>query len=134
MNHYKLRVEIDEDELGRGYSGMTNSEIADDLNTEYRTKVIERLNPADVANCIDTTDYLGLDANEQAEIWDWLHVGGDLWVRSGDIARTRFVTIFGVGSTTISGLVPLLTEYISRAEELGLGFVRESDVVKAKAL
>ena len=37
MDIDKLRDELTTDPLARGYSGMSDKEAADDLNTEYRT-------------------------------------------------------------------------------------------------
>ena len=31
-----IKAEIDADPLGRGYAGMTDQQVADDLNTAYR--------------------------------------------------------------------------------------------------
>jgi len=36
-----LKTEITTDPLSRGYSGMTNLEAANDMNTAYRTKNVE---------------------------------------------------------------------------------------------
>ncbi len=34
----KLKTELTGDRLGRGYTGMTDQQAADDLNTKYRTR------------------------------------------------------------------------------------------------
>lgn len=133
MDYVVLREELLTDPLGRGYSAMSYAEAAADLNTVYRTRDVERLDQADVYNAVVPAEFMALSAGEQQEVWDIVHVGGSagLWVRAGDMARSRFVAIFGAQSDTIQALAALLTEDISRAEELGLGTVRPDHVAKA---
>ena len=136
MDYQTLHDELINDPLGRGYSGMTDSEAADDLNTVYRTITLERLDPADVYEAIDQADWTGLTTSEQSEITDILHIGtvNGLLATPGSRARTRFVAIFGGQSQTITNLLDIMTRDISRGQELGIGYVKAGDVQKARAL
>jgi len=135
MNYNLLWRELDLDPLSRGYAGMTDIEAAGDLNTEYRVRMLGRLDTGDVYNSIDVSEFTALTDGQRQEVWDMLHVGGTgLWVRPGDTARTRLISIFGAQSTTIQALAALLVENISRAQELGLGRVRPGHVEKARRI
>ena len=129
-----IRAELDGDPLTRGYSGMDDQPAADDLNTEYRTEQADRINPATVFNNVDKAEYLALSNAEKAEVWNLVQVGGDLWVRPGDLARERLIDIFGGGSATIAALAASVTTSISRGEELEVGVVSVGDVTRARAL
>jgi len=132
MNYQVLMTEIDADPLGRGYSGMTNQEIASDMNTLYREKNRERMSPTEVLNTVVIADWVALTADEQRQIWDILHMGGDLDPFGNE--ATIFTSVFGGGSDTIVALADARKDDISRGTELGLGNVRESDIVKAQAI
>lgn len=136
MDYVILHDELSTDPLTRGYSTMTDAEAADDLNTVYRTRTVERLDQADVYNAVVMAEFTALSAEGRREVWDIVQVGGasGLWVRPGDTARERFIALFGAGSDTIQALAALLTEDISRAQELGLGTVKPGHVTKAWAL
>lgn len=136
MNYIILHNELATDPLSRGYSAMSDAEAATDLNTIYCTRTVERLDQADVYNAVVSSEFTALSTDQKREVWDIVQVGGvgGLWVRPGDTARTRFISIFGVESDTISALAALLTEDISRAAELGLGIVKPGHVAKARAL
>lgn len=132
MNYYVLRQELDNDPLTRGYSSMSDQEAANDLNTEYRTRNRVSMTPSEVYNCVVVSEWTALTDAQRAEIWDILHMGDPL--NPFGLERDRFVTIFGGGSTTIANLASARAESISRAEELGLGILLASDVLKARAL
>jgi len=136
MNYVILHNELTTDPLVRDYSTMSDAEAAVDLNTIYRTRTLERLDQADVFNAVVVAEFAALSADGRQEVWDIVQVGGasGLWVRSGDTARERFIALFGAESDTIEALAALLTEDISRAQELGLGAVKPGHVTKARAL
>lgn len=136
MDYVILHDELTADPLTRGYSAMSDAEAAADLNTSYRTRTLQRLDQADVYNAVVPAEFTALSADGRREIWDIVQVGGasGLWVRPGDTARERFITLFGGQSDTIQALAALLTEDITRAQELGLGTVKPGHVAKARAL
>jgi len=132
MNYYILKNEIDSDPLGRGYTGMTDAEVAADMNTIYRTMNRTAMTASEVLNTVDTIEWAALTTEDQRKIWDILHMGGEL-NPFGNEAQ-MFISVFGVGSTTISDLAAARVADVSRGTEIGFGEVRESDVFKARAI
>lgn len=133
MDHAALASETNMDPLGRGYAAMSNAEVAVDMNTAYRTRQLEQLEQGTVYNSIVPGEFALLSADEQAEVWNIVQIGGpSLWIRPGDLARERMLAFFGVGTTTRANLIAAASEDISRGVELGLGWIRESDVHKAR--
>jgi hypothetical protein len=133
MSAQIIKTEIDIDPLTRGYSGMSDREIADDMNTKYRERNRTSMTASEIYNQIDQTDWAALTALplQQQEIWDILHLGElNPFGREAD----RFNAIFGGGSDTIIALNAARKESISRATELGLSFVKEGHVTEAKLL
>lgn len=129
-----LYTELSTDPLARGYSGMTPEEAADDLNTLTTTRELEKLSGGEVYEQVDITEFQGLTADQQTEVWNIVHLGAVIDVTPGSKARARFVSLFGGVSATITNLQDYITENISRAEELGLGIVTQGDVEAALAL
>ena len=130
MNIPVLQSEISGDPLGRGYSSMTSQEIADDINTEYRSRNRTFMTASEVANQMDATEWVALTIDEQREIWDVLHMGGDL--NPFGIEATIFNNVFGA-STTITNLQAARVESITRGVELELGHVKVGHVNMAGA-
>jgi len=137
MDYQILRDELDSDPLVRGYAGMTDGGAANDLNTVYRTRQKPNLSGAEAYEQVDNAEFLALTADEQAEVWDIVHLSGEgsgISIASGSKARTRFIALFGGGSATIVDLLAYITENISRGVEIGIGTVTEGAVQKARAL
>lgn len=130
MNYAILREELISDPLGRGYIGMSDQECADDLNSIYRERNVQSMSASQVLNTVDTAEWTALTDADQRKIWDILHMGGEL-NPFGNEAQ-MFISVFGAGSQTIQDLADARVEAISRAKELGLGDVKESDVYKAR--
>lgn len=132
MNYTKLREEIDTDPLARGYSGMTDLEVSDDINTVYREINREVMSASEIFNVIDETEWGALTSEEQRPIWDVLHMGDSINPFGNEAGI--FVGVFGGGSQTIVDLNDARKKDVSRGVEIGVGAVRESDIEKAKAL
>ena len=62
---------------------------------------------------------MALLASEREEIWDILHMGDPLNPFGRE--ATRFIAIFGGGSTTIIALQALRVDNISRLQQIGIG-------------
>ena len=135
-NYAAIADEISADPLARGYSVMSDQEVSDSMNAVDRGRTLERLDQASVYNNIDVGEYAALNNTAKTEVWNIVQVGGaeGLWVRPGDTARTRLISIFGGGSATITSLAALLDQPVSRAEEIGLGEVNPPVVNMARAL
>ena len=130
MTTLLLKDEIDTDPLGRTYSGMSDQEVADDMNTEYRSKNKGSMPATEVANSIDASEWSALSVDEKREIWDVLHMGSDL--NPFGIEATIFNNVFGA-STTITALQASRVEDISRGVELGFGHIKVGHVEMARA-
>ena len=78
---------------------------------------------------IDSSEYVALDASQKEEVWNILHLGE---INPFGFEATRFTAIFGGGSVTISSLASLRITAVSRAGELGLGFVFAGHVQNAR--
>lgn len=125
-----LRDEISNDPLSRGYSAMTASEVASDLNTEYRERNVQSLSGDMVFQQTDGAEYAGLSQHERL-LWNTFtsRATVDPWNGNNE---AFVVWIFGSGSTTVDNLKNIRVETVSRAVELGLGSVLSGDVAKAR--
>jgi len=126
-----LKSEITADPLSRGYSGMTDAQISDDLNTTYRERNLNRLDASTVFNAIDKGEYNGLSDANKVMIWNILHLGE---INPFGLEATIFIDIFGAGSETITDLAAIRKIPQSRASELGLPVVCEGFVIDAKSI
>ena len=133
-----LWTEITEDPLERGYSGMTDEEIAADLNTEYRTRNLARISGDEAFAATDATEFGNLgDTQEERSHKQvlWLSFCGRTSIDPFGSANVSLVQwVFGGGSVTISNLADIRTEPCSRAVELGLGEVAVGHIENARAL
>ena len=129
-----IKDELDTDTLGRGYSGMTDVQATDDLNTQYRTRVKALVSGAEAFQVTDPAEFDGLAA--QADRAEWLSMCAidSLNPANGTPAAAVATRIFGGGSVTVAALVAFRTEAISRAIELGFGNVVVGSVQHARSL
>ena len=127
-----LKTEIADDPLGRGYAAMTDAEAADSLNTANRTVTRETLSSADIYETIVVSEFQALSDAAKVYVRDILALGGDVRVGAGSKARTVLIGTFGGGSATITALAAAITDTVSRATELGLGFVHPGDIENAR--
>lgn len=126
-----LKNEITTDPLGRGYSGMTDLEIAADLKVVYRQRNREFMTGSEILNALDGPEYQALTDGQKDRVWQILHLGEvNPFGREADL----MVTIFGAGSTTITTLAEARKEDISREAELGLPTIYARDVEAARAV
>jgi len=125
-----LADEITNDPLTRGYSGMTDAQVAADINTVYRTQNKTSVSGADLMEQIDSTEYIALSDTKKNQ---WLSLCGiDTHDPFGNVVQV-VVEIWGGGSTTVSNLSTFRVNNVSRGVELGIGEVSEGAVNKARA-
>jgi hypothetical protein len=138
VDYIALKSEIDTDPLTRGYSGMTDQQVADDMNTVYRTRNRDSMTGDEIFQATDPTEYNGLDTgsgNTADNQGHWLAFCGRTEIDPFATANVQLVqSIFGGGSTTVSNLQTARLENVSRADELGLGFIRSGYVEYARTL
>ncbi len=126
-----LRTEVQDDPLGRGYSGMTSADMLLDLQTINRTRNKTGLNPSEVYQNIDQTEWAALNTFQQEEVWNILHLGDPLDPFGRE--ATRFVAIFGGTSATIIALQALRVDNISRLNQIGIsGTVTEHQINRSR--
>ncbi len=125
-----LKVELTSDPLLRGYAGMSDGLAAASLNAVNRTKNRVSMTASEVYNAIDADEYTGLNAAQQQEVWNILHLGE---INPFGLEAVRFTAIFGAGTATISALAVARKTDVSRAQKLGLGFVWPGEVAQARA-
>ena len=114
-----LKDEITLDPLAR-YSGLTDQQIADSLNTVDRVVNKTSLSNTEILEAIDSVALLLLTGDEAVRVWGIL--GMDSVDPFGNAAQV-FIDAFGGGSQTITDLQALRVKTISRASELGLGII-----------
>lgn len=114
-----LKDELTNDPLGRGYSGMTDEEAADDLNTIYatdpRTRSRVSMSATEVLNAVDPSEYNALISADKDRLWQLLGIGD---LNPFGVEATLMVNLFGAGSTTITTLKAARVESITRVQEL----------------
>ncbi len=118
-----LKTELDNDPLGRGYSGMTDEEAAADLNTSYRSRNRTSMSGDEIAQAADPTEFNALPDGSQNNTSDtkshWLALCGRETIDPFATANVQLViSIFGGGSTSVSNLNAARVESITRGEEL----------------
>lgn len=129
MDYGILKSELATDPEGRGYSGMTDAEAATDLNTEYRERDRTSMTGSEVFNAVDMTEWNALTDIQRQTVWNVIHLGT---LNPFGREATLLTNVFGGGSATITALAAARKESISRATELGLGFIAPGDVENAR--
>ncbi len=125
-----LKNELTNDPLTRGYAGMDDAAAAADLNTEYRTRDRSRITGADLLDATVQAEYAALAAAERGT-WDAMLQMQEINLADTN-TRQMIGGVFGGGTTTRANLVALQDETISRAVELGLGYVAQGSVERAR--
>ena len=128
MTSKTLADEINLDPLGRGYSGMTDSQAASSFNVADRIINKTSLSNTQILEAIDPAALLALTGEQSVRVWGIL--GMDSVDPFGNAANI-FIDAFGAGTQTILDLQALRVKTITRAEELGLGYVSEQMVTVA---
>jgi hypothetical protein len=138
MDYVALKNEIDIDPLTRGYSGLTDQQVADDMNSVYRTRNRDSMTGDEIFQATDPTEYNALDTgsgNTADNQGHWLAFCGRDSIDPFATANVQLVTsIFGGASTTVSNLQTARLENVSRAVELGLGTIKAGHVQDARAI
>ena len=127
-----LAVEINSDPLTRGYSGMTDTQIAADLNTAYRTRTRTTLSSAEIYEQINAAEFVALSADNKQLVRDVLGLGDGIQVGPSTKARNVMISVFGGQSATVTSIAAILTEQITRAGELGLGLVSVEQLIRLR--
>ncbi len=120
MNLDVLKTELAAGHPSTGAYDVNDSVAADQLNAVNRFINKTSMTASEVYNAINVSEWLGLTDAKRQEVWDILHIGT---INPFGLEETRFVTIFGGGSATITALAAARKTDVSRAVELGLGII-----------
>lgn len=131
-NYAAIADEINADPLSRGYSAMSDQEVADSLNVVNRSVPVEEVPSSALIEATTTSDWTGVGATDR-EKYTQMITGGSI-NPSGPNTQSHIADIFGDPSGTLANVVALASRAVSRAEEVGLGEVTFPDVNIARAL
>jgi|TARA_Y100000310_G_scaffold160698_2_gene160505 hypothetical protein len=135
-----IKEELDADPLGRGYSGMTDQQVVDDMNTANRPgKPVALMTPAHVFNVFDPGEFAGITSTAHL-IKIQIMLSVDQIEMSAGTPGARLITeIFGNPSTTRSTIRAVVdgsgANMVARWQELeGLtrGHIRLGEVTAAR--
>ena len=125
-----LREEITTDPLGRGYSGMTDLDVADSLNVVNREMDVDMVSGQDIFEAVVPSEFTPLSADQKSLFYAIIGMGSVMV--NGTNTRTALLDMFGAGTTTRNNLAVLQKRDVSRAGELGISFVYEGHVQEAR--
>ena len=130
MDYVALKSEILTDSLVRGYAGMTDQEVADDMNTVYRTRNRVSMTGKEVKDQITNADWISRsDAQKSVLLSQFARDDLNPFGIDADI----FVdAMTGAVETSVADLAAYRVEAVSRAEELGFGVVTGPDIDSAR--
>ena len=129
MNIAALKTELLAGHPDTGAYKADDATATAQLNAVNRTTNKTSMIASDVYNAIDQTEWLALTDAKRQEIWDILHLGE---INPYGLEATRFTSIFGGASDTVTTLKSVRKNNVSRAVELGLGFVFQGHVENAR--
>jgi len=120
------------------YDTETDENLAAWCNELAEQRTQPTINSDTMYELIDAAEWTALTADEQAEVWNMLllFATSGIPTAAGTRARSRFVAIFGAGSTTINNVVAAITFSISRvaASDVGASEVSAGQVNHARSL
>jgi hypothetical protein len=131
MDLQALKTELTTDPLNRGYAALNDEAAAALLNKPDRQPNRDTLDSGLFVGSIVAADYTGLTSDQRDRVR--LLATPPLLFVSAHI-RQELSDMFPPGSATRTNLRAALKRPGSRAEELGLGRVTESDVADARRL
>jgi len=131
MDLQALKNELTADPLARGYSGMSDEEAAASLNANGRQVDRTSITGGEIAASLVRAELAALTAGEQNYVRAL--IGADSIPLTANF-KTEVGAVFGAGTATRANIIALLKRSGSRADELGLGHVTESDIADAKRL
>ncbi len=125
-----LEDEIANDPLVRGYSGMSDQQLTDDLHTQYRTRNRDVMTSTQIMAEVGDAAYDALTNTNKTKLLSLLAIDGlDPFGFAANVVKE----IFGDGSATVLALASARVESISRAEELGIAGITIGHVTEARS-
>lgn len=129
-----LKTELTADPLAVGYSGMNDATAATSLNNHGtgRTLPVDNFSSAEIFEMIDAAEFDALTTADKALVDRVLGLGDSILVSPASKARAVLLAAFGDGTASRATMVAAVSRTVSRAEELGLGFVYPGHVQTAR--
>lgn len=114
-----LEQEVLNDPAARGYSGMTDAQVAASILLADVDNWVE-LSSSEIFESIDAAEFAALLPAAQARVDRVLGLGSGIKTAPGAQARSELVSVFGGGSTTITTLASIANQQTSRAAIAGI--------------
>ncbi len=125
-----LKAELDAGHPDTGAYDPDHGIAAGELNAVNRTLNRPTMTGSEVFNSVVKSEFNALSDTDQRRVWDILHLNQ---LNPFGLEADLFLDLFSAGSATIIALQALRKDAVSRAVELGLGFVNFGDVETARA-
>ncbi len=130
MDIAALAAEIASGHPGTGAYDADDATAAGQLNAVNRTMNKATMTGSEVFNSVDAGQWSGLTDADKQIVWDIVHLGT---INPFGVEQTIMVSVFGATSATITALAAARVNNVSRAMELGLGYVRAGNVGEARS-
>lgn len=131
MDLQKLKAELQDDPLARGYSGMSDSAAAATFAVKGRFIDADTIDGGMIRGAIVWPEYDLLVATQKTKLNAMMAAGPGPFTPA---LKTELGSMFPAGSATRANFVAMLKKSaISRGEELGLGPVGPHHVAEARA-
>lgn len=120
---------------GVDFTVLSDQEVADWFNDTTRQVTVDFLTGQQIGALVDLTEFDALPANSgDRDVLSRMWSLDRIPTAAGTFFRQWLLDRFPNGTTTFDNLTSAFTETISPASEYGLGVVRATDVLKARAL
>jgi len=132
MNYTTLHDELVNDQLARGYAGMTDAQAATSLNTANRATTRTIIPAREIIGATVPSEWASLSAAEKQR-YQTITGAGEVDASQQNV-RDAFLAMFAGGTATRTALAALQNgPNITRAAELGLPTVGAHHVAAARA-
>ncbi len=127
----KIKIEVEGSHPDTGVYDADSNIAADQINLVNRTLTRDTVLGSEILNATDTDEFTALTAGDKGR---WLALCGvDEVNTSSGVAKSLEAELFGPGSATRTNLMVLRDSQVSRAEEIGVGFVWPGEITQARA-
>jgi hypothetical protein len=136
MDLQELREELDTDPAGLGYGAQEASVVAGLLNSLKTDRTRQSTTVLQIDEAVTLVDYgeyrAALADTTKAQILS--HLFSMPMLSGSAFVQAALLDVFGAESATMQNVAAALSDPCSRADELGLGLVRNHHVRDARAL
>ncbi len=129
MDLVALKTELTEDPAGLGYAGKSHEDQAELINKTQRTVNRDQFSGADLASCLDPTEFGALTAPQRT--WLQMLTGANGLLTLYASLRQDIRAVLTSATKSLAKFNQTINRAGSRAEELGLGSVTTSHVADA---